>query len=102
MLLDWPERETVPAGRLRVRWLSWCCEPLALAPLKSMPALGLKLALGVAVPARMPPVQVNKPEGVMLAVPVSEPAVRCTVLIATGGAFMARVPPLIRVSPVTL
>src|SRR5882724_498951 len=99
MLLDWPESVTVPAGRLRVRWLSWRCEPLALAPLKSMPALGLKLALGVAVPARMPPVQVNKALAVMLPEPVSVPLLRVVAPLRVRAPLSVRVPPAIWVTP---
>src|SRR5215470_16403569 len=102
MELDWPERETVPVGRLRVRWLRTWLPPLGLPPLKSMPpAPTLKVALGVAVPCRLPPVQVNRPEGAMLAEPERIPEVRCTVL-KVGEELKLTVAPVKAESPETL
>src|SRR5215470_20398258 len=81
MELVWPESVVVAAGRLRVRWFRMWLLPFTLPPLKSIPpAPMLNVALGVAVPERVPPVQVNKPEGAMLAEPERVPLARWRVL----------------------
>src|SRR5215475_7222580 len=102
MELVWPERETVPVGRLSVRWLRMWLLPLTLPPLKSIPpAPMLNVALGVAVPERLPPVQVNKPEGARLAEPERVPEVRCTVLMV-GAELKLTLAPETAESPETL
>src|SRR5215470_246984 len=101
MELVWPERETVPVGRLSVRWFRMWLPPLTLPPLKSMPpAAMLNVALGVAVPERLPPVQVNKPEGAMLAEPERVPLARWRVL-RVGEALKLTLAPETAVSPAT-
>src|SRR5215813_5339651 len=102
MELVWPERAVVPVARLRVRWVRMWLPPLTLPPLKSMPpAAMLNVALGVAVPDRLPPVQVKRPEGAMLAEPERMPEVRCTVL-RVGAELKLTVAPVKAESPETL